>query len=200
VSGRQPVDRADAFSALQTGIQTPRMLIRTPREDDAAALWEAIDESREHLGPWIHWVTHYRTPRDADRFIDGASLDFAGRRELFLAMFSREEPGRLLGGTGFHNIEWEIPAFEIGYWLRASAAGAGYMTEAVAAQCAFAAERFGAKRIAITCDAANERSAAVPRRLGFAEEGRLRNAGLTPQGTLRDTLIFAVTGWPTTGS
>lgn len=190
------VGRDDAFCALQEGIRTQRMLIRTPREEDAPALWAAIDESREHLGPWIHWVRHYRMPRDAEHFIDGAKLDFAGRRELFLAMFSLEEPGRLLGGTGFHNIEWEIPAFEIGYWLRASAAGAGYMTEAVAAQCAFVAERFGAKRISITCDAANERSAAIPRRLGFAQEGHLRNAGLTPQGTVRDTLVFAVTEWP----
>lgn len=193
-----PGSRADAFTALETGIETERLLIRTPRPGDAPALWAAVDESREHLTPWIHWVRHYRTPKDADRFIDGAAIDFAGRRELFLAMFDRADPGRLLGGTGFHNIEWEIPAFEIGYWLRASAAGQGYMTEAVAAQCAFVADRFGANRIVITCDADNDRSAAVPRRLGFVEEGRLRNAGLTPQGALRDTLVFAVTGWPPT--
>lgn len=199
MSGGRRSDREGAFSELQSGIVTERLVIRTPRPEDAPALWEAIEESREHLAPWIHWVGHYRTPKDADRFIDGAALDFAGRRELFLAMFDRDRPDRLLGGTGFHNIEWEIPAFEIGYWLRASAAGQGYMTEAVAAQCAFVVERFGAKRIAITCDADNERSAAVPRRLGFAQEGRLRNAGLTPRGALRDTLVFAVTGWPPTG-
>lgn len=190
------MNRDHAFSELETGLETERMLIRTPRPEDAPALWAAIDESREHLGPWIHWVKHYQTPRDADRFIEGAAMDFAGRRELFLAMFSRDEPGRLLGGTGFHNIEWEIPALEIGYWLRASAAGRGYMTEAVAAQCAFAVDRFGAKRISITCDANNVRSAAIPRRLGFAQEGHLRNAGLTPHGQIRDTLIFAVTSWP----
>lgn len=192
----KPIGREHAFAAMREGIRTERLLIRTPRPEDAPALWEAIDESREHLAPWIHWLPHYRTPRDAEHFIEGAGLDFATRRELFLGMYALDEPGRFLGGTGFHNIEWEIPAFEIGYWLRASAVGRGLMAEAVAAQTAFVVERFGAKRVAITCDAANERSAAVPRRLGFTEEGHLRNAGLTPTGAVRDTLVFAVTAWP----
>jgi ribosomal-protein-serine acetyltransferase len=98
----------------------------------------------------------------------------------------------LVGSSGLHRINWEVPKFEIGYWVRARFAGQGYISEAVTAISDFAFETLGARRVEIRLDAQNERSEAIPRRLGFALEGRLRNEDrdhLT--GELRDTLVFA---------
>src|SRR3712207_7331296 len=53
---------------------------------------------------------------------------------------------------------------------RASAEGRGFMTEAVRLACRLAFEELGAQRLAVWCDALNERSAAIPRRLGRSEE------------------------------
>ena len=56
---------------------------------------------------------------------------------------------------------------EIGYWLRTDATGRGVMTRATAAVTDLGLALPGIERIEIHCDAANVRSAAVPRRLGF---------------------------------
>src|SRR5262245_50811808 len=98
---------------------------------------------------------------------------------------------RFLGGTGLHRIHWDIPAFEIGYWLRVSEEGKGYMTETVRLLCRFAFETLQANRVEIRCDARNVRSAAIPKRLGFVHEATLRNQSRDTAGELRDTLIFA---------
>ena len=95
---------------------------------------------------------------------------------------------------------WELGYFEIGYWLRKSAEGQGYMTETVRLLADYAFASLSANRVEIICDARNLRSAAVPRRLGFVLEGWLRNHSLGPGESPADTLIFALTRddprWP----
>ncbi|TMD65260.1 MAG: GNAT family N-acetyltransferase, partial [Chloroflexi bacterium] len=82
--------------------------------------------------------------------------------------------------------------FEIGYWLRVSAPGHGYMTEAVQLLTNYAFSSLAANRVEIRCDERNVRSAAIPRRLGFIQEARMRNHEAAPDGTLRTTLVFAL--------
>ena len=101
--------------------------------------------------------------------------------------------GHYLGGSGLHRIDWSVPALEIGYWLRTSACGQGYASEAVRLLCEFAFETLGANRVEIRCDALNTRSVAVPTRLGFVQEALLRSDCRDGNGELRDTLIFALT-------
>lgn len=101
--------------------------------------------------------------------------------------------GHYLGGSGLHRIDWSVPALEIGYWLRTSAWGKGYASEAVRLLCEFAFESLRANRVEIRCDALNTRSMAVPTRLGFVQEALLRRECRDGNGELRDTLIFAMT-------
>jgi RimJ/RimL family protein N-acetyltransferase len=168
-----------------------RVLLRPPRPGDGPALWEACDESREHLKPWMPWIEETKTSADSEAYARRAYARWTLREDIPLAIWERET-GRLLGGTGLHRINWELPAFEIGYWLRVSAVGQGYMTDTVRTLCQFAFETLKANRVEIRCDALNERSAAVPRRLGFVHEATLRNSDRTTGGELRDTCIFAL--------
>ncbi len=91
-----------------------------------------------------------------------------------------------------HRIDWDVPRFEIGYWVRTSLQGQGYITEAVNGISKFAFEQLKAERMEIRCDARNERSAAVARRAGYTLEAKLRRESRAPDGSLRDTLIFAL--------
>lgn len=99
---------------------------------------------------------------------------------------------RYVGCSNLQPQNWEAGTFEIGYWVRASATGQGYVTEAVKLLVDYAFTHLHANRIKIRCDERNERSAAVARRLGFMQEGRLRNHMLTHLGELRTTLIFSL--------
>ena len=78
--------------------------------------------------------------------------------------------GRFLGGCGLHRIDWDVPSFEIGYWVRASESGKGYITEAVRllTECCF--ETLNANRVFIRVVVENEKSQAIPRRLGFIQK------------------------------
>ncbi len=169
-----------------------RIIVRAWRRSDAPALFEAVDESREHLRPWMIWVDNHRTVTDSEDYCLRVAETWARRTDFALSIWHRET-GRLLGGSGFHNIDWDVPSFDIGYWIRDREEGKGYVTEAARLLTAFAFEHLGAQRLVITCDSNNTRSAAIPERLGFLLEARLRNHHRKSDDALRDTLIFAMT-------
>lgn len=169
-----------------------RILIRPLRPGDGAAIFEAVEESRAEIGPWLPWVDKTRSVEDQEQAARRGAARWLLREDLMVGIWDRKT-GRYLGGSGLHRMDWAVPSFEIGYWLRTSAWGQGYVTEAVRVLCDFAFETLGANRIEILCDAKNTRSAAVPKRLGFVQEALLRNECRDGAGDLRDTLIFALT-------
>ena len=98
----------------------------------------------------------------------------------------------MLGGSGFTVSSLAVPSFEIGYWLRQSAEGHGYMSEAVRLITTYLFDNLGAQRVMIRCDARNARSKAVAERLGFPFEGGTRHDEIGTDGTVRDSLIYAM--------
>lgn len=171
-------------------IDTPRLLIRAPRPGDGAAANAAIRESFDELHLWMPWAQSLPSVEETEAYARHAAASWLTRRDLPLFVFRRED-GLLLGGSGLHHIDWSVPRLEIGYWLRTSQTGHGYMTECVQALTRFAFETLGAWRIEIRCDVRNTRSAAVAERAGYRLEARLRADVRAPDGSLRDTLLYA---------
>lgn len=176
-----------------------RVLVRPHRESDAEEHFAAVMESREHLLPWLPWAAQYATVDDSREFIAYCIARWV-RREDFIVGVWDAQTRRFLGGSGLHPRQPDVPSYEIGYWLRASAEGHGYMTEAVKLLSDYAFATLGANSVFIRCDARNTRSAAIPARLGFRLEGHLRADSIAYDGALRDTLIFNLTPddarWP----
>ena len=171
-------------------LRAKRVLVRPYRPEDAETLREAVLESRDHLRPWMPWADTHQSIEETREWLQRAIEKSMLQEEMILGMW-HIETGRYLGGTGLHPRNWEIPSFEVGYWLRKSAEGHGYVTEAVRLLVDFALMELKAQRIEIRCDERNVRSAAVARRLGFKQEGLLRNHMIAPDGVLRNTLIFS---------
>lgn len=172
--------------------ETERLMIRCPLPGDGPELNAALLESWESLRQWMPWAGgNQPTIEESEANVRQAYSKFIARKDLRLSLFLKGT-NTLVGSSGLHRMNWTIPRFEIGYWVRKRFEGQGYITEAVDGITGFAIEHFGARRIEIRCDAQNHRSAAVPRRLGFELEGILKNEDrhhLT--GDLRDTMIFA---------
>jgi RimJ/RimL family protein N-acetyltransferase len=178
-----------------------RVLLRPYRETDAAALHQAVAESREHLRPWLPFADEHQTVDESRMFIRRSMARWLLREDMGVGLFDAET-GEYLGGSGLHPRDWMLRFFEIGYWVRKSAEGSGYITETVRLLTDYAFDALRANRVLIRCDARNMRSAAVPQRLGFIREALLRNNALAVDGTIRSTLIFALTPddprWPDT--
>ena len=178
------LDIPDAF-------ESERLLLRSPRAGDGEAINRAVAESLEELRPWMPWATEAPSLADSEEVVRRAAAKFQAREDFMLLLWDKASGG-LVGASGMHRIDWEIPAVEIGYWVRTSMSGRGYITEAVNAITRFAFETVGAYRVEIRCDERNDRSAAVARRAGFMLEGILHNERrnhLTLE--LRNTMVFA---------
>ena len=177
---------------LPTELPGERVLVRPYRPGDGDALWEAVEESREHILPWLPWGDTHKSPADSEAFARKMHARWLLREDLALAVWDRAGE-TYLGGSGLHRMEWNVPSFEIGYWLRKSAVGHGYMTEAAWLVTEMAFDKLGANRVFIRCASGNLRSAAIPPRLGYTLEGTLRNANRNTRGDLCDMHLFAMT-------
>ncbi len=169
-----------------------RIVVRPYREGDAQALFEAVAESRDHLRPWLPFADEHQSVEESRDWIIHQVANWILREDLILSIWDAAT-GRFLGGTGLHPHSWEIGYFEIGYWIRASAEGHGYISEAVRLLTDYAFNVLTTNRVEIRCDELNVRSAAVPQRLGYVLEGRLRNLADAAGGRLRTTLIYSLT-------
>jgi ribosomal-protein-serine acetyltransferase len=173
-----------------TEFETERLLIRAPQPGDGQLINEAIRESQASLMPWLPFADPLPTIDESEENVRRAYAKFILREDLRLHVFDRQTR-RFLGSSGLHRMNWQIGRFEIGYWLRDSASGQGYMTEAVRSTVDFADRYLGARRIEIRCDGRNLRSRKVAERCGFVLEGMLRENAPDTAGQPSDTLIYA---------
>jgi RimJ/RimL family protein N-acetyltransferase len=140
--------------------------------------------------PWAH-----EEPQPLEAKVE-LLRGFRGRFDLgqdfVYGIFSADE-SEAVGGTGLHTRQGQ-GIFEIGYWIRAGRTGEGLCTEATAALTRVGFEVCEIERIEIRVDPANEASLAIPRKLGFAEEGTLRGVFHGPDGVPRqsDAIVFAL--------
>lgn len=172
-------------------IQTHRLVIRCWNPADAPLAKAAVDQSIEHLRPWMPWA--HQEPQDLQQKID-LLRQFRGKFDLgqdFVYGIFNREGTQVLGGTGLHTRVGEA-AREIGYWIRQDHINQGLATEVSAALTKVAVEIDRVKRVEIHCDLRNVRSAAIPRKLGFTHEGTLYRQ-LTPiEGELVDIMIWTL--------
>ncbi len=97
-------------------ISTQRMVIRCWQPGDAPLLKKAIDESREHLKPWMPWA--HNEPETVQTYVDRTRRwrgMFDLGQDFVFGIFDRSEK-IVLGGTGLHTRVGES-AREIGYWI-----------------------------------------------------------------------------------
>jgi RimJ/RimL family protein N-acetyltransferase len=174
--------------------ETERLLIRAPRAGDGQAMNVAIAESINNLKRWLPmpWTQNIQTVAETEELVRRWVALWILREDFRLGLF-RKTDGLYVGGCGLHRVDWNVMRFEIGYWVRASLEGQGYIREAVAGVTAFGFDVLGAERIELRCDSLNERSIAVANRAGYSLDGNLRNNyEATNEDALRDTLVFSM--------
>jgi RimJ/RimL family protein N-acetyltransferase len=172
-------------------IHTERLVLRCWDPADAPALKEAVDSSLDHLRPWMPWAVNEPQPLEAKvALLRRFRGDFDLGNDFVYGAFDRRD-GSVAGGTGLHT-RVGANALEIGYWIRASRIGEGLATELSAALTRVAFAVCGVDRVEIRVEPANERSAAIPRKLGFVEEARLRRRLESAEGELRDAVVFSL--------
>jgi RimJ/RimL family protein N-acetyltransferase len=172
-------------------VKTTRLVLRAFRPSDAPALKAAIDANLDHLQRWMLWAMN--EPSTLEMLEERLALfaeQFVAGPEWGYAMYRHDEPA-IIGSVGVH-ARIGARALEIGYWVDCRQTRRGYATEAAAALSTLALSFPDVDRLEIRCDPLNVASAGVPRRLGYRHVTTLEKDAVTPQGTARDTMVWAL--------
>jgi len=164
-----PSGSADNFCVELSNVHQLRLL----RLDDADSLFSLIDANRTYLKRWLSWLNTTQTVDDTRHFIR-LTRDRANDNQGFAAAIVYHDS--IVGVIGLNGISWSDRKSSIGYWIAEPYQGKGLITTSCKAVLAHAFDVLALNRIAILCATQNLRSQAVPQRLGFVHEGRLRQA------------------------
>jgi ribosomal-protein-serine acetyltransferase len=151
----------------------PDVELRQIDEDDAEDLTDLIDSNRAYLKEWLPWLDNSLGIRDTARFI-GRCLEQASDDNGFT--FGIVCHDRLAGVIGQHYVDSVNRRTELGYWLDAKHQGQGIVTGATSRLTDYAFNAQACNRVILHCAAGNAKSRAIAQRLGFVQEGILREA------------------------
>jgi len=175
-------------------LNTPRLRLQSGHADLAPAVAHYLGRNRAHFAPWDPPTpeSFYTVPAQVERLALEHKAFGAGTA-LRWWLSTVDAPERVVGSLHFSQIA--RGAFHnamLGYALDASLQGQGLMHEALAAGLAEVfSVRVNLHRVQAAYRPENTRSAAVLRRLGFAQEGLARRY-LFIDGAWRDHAIAAL--------
>jgi len=84
--------------------------------------------------------------------------------------------GILAGTVRYHEIDWPNRSTELGYWVGVAFEGQGLIIKTCRVLIDYAFKELDLNRIVISCAVENQKSRAIPERLGFTQEGVMRQS------------------------
>ena len=140
----------------------------------AEALNTLIEQNHAHIKEWSGWLKDDRSIENTRVFIKSNLTRFAENQGFGIAIWYR---GEMAGQIEYNYLDWANQKTEIGYWLGASFQGKGLVTKSCRVLIDHAFNELKLNRVEMHCGVENKRSRKIPERLGFKEEGVIRQAG-----------------------
>jgi ribosomal-protein-serine acetyltransferase len=162
--------------------------LRILEERHTEDLFNLVDANRAHLRQWLMWTDDHRNFADVRAFIRDGLRQFADNNGFQAGIWYA---GDLVGCIGLHSINWHDRNTEIGYWLAHDCTGKGIMIRACRALVNYSFNVYHLHRVVIRCAAGNIKSRAIPERLGFHQDGILRQE-LFLHGEYVDHVVYSM--------
>jgi RimJ/RimL family protein N-acetyltransferase len=164
-------------------LRTPRLTLRQPDDDDARLEHEMILESLDHLWPWFSFRDDPPTVEDR--------IDLASRQRADAAAGASATYMVFAGDRAVGKVWLEVHGDRatMGWYVRASATGHGYASEAVQALVNLAFD-LGIERVEAHTDPDNAPSRALAVRAGFLLEQIRPDAYDRPDGLRRPECVY----------
>ena len=166
----------------------PDLELRLLEERHAPGVFALVEQDRAYLREWLSWVDKTKAEDDIVAFIRASLEGFAANKGFVAGMWWQQQ---FVGVIGTHNVDWVNRRCELGYWVGRSFQGQGIVTDATRAVVTHLLGEMDLHRVSILCATGNDKSAAIPRRLGFTLEGSMRDGGLL-NGRFVDLRVFAM--------
>ncbi len=151
-------------------------------------IFNAIDQNRKFLRKWLPFVDFTKKIHDTEKFVRSILKKHVSVRDEVYVIWYKHEFAGLIGFKEADRINDKI---EIGYWLTEKMTGKGIATAATRKMVNLAFRNMNMNRVQIRCGVGNERSSAIPRRLGFSYEG-IERSGERHNQTYIDLEVFSL--------
>ena len=166
------------FADLGDGLE-----LRFLEGSDAEELGALIDSNRERLMEWMSWAEGSTVETTRGFIESGGSGENLDAIAIYL-------DGAAIGVIGARPNPMRGDA-EIGYWIAEAHEGRGVVTRACRAVIEHLFSEVGSHRVTIMAAPDNHRSRAIPERLGFRQEGVMREAGWSSPG-YHDLVVYGL--------
>jgi ribosomal-protein-serine acetyltransferase len=162
--------------------------------EDAKDLFALVNRDRAYLREWLPWLDANRSVQDTLNFIELSQKQFERKEALSVCIRINDE---IAGMIGFHRFDWNNRSTSIGYWLAQNMQGKTIMTRSCRLLLDFTFNELQLNRVEIRCAVENKKSRAIPERLGFTNEGTIRD-GKWLNGKFVDHAIYGILSreWP----
>lgn len=111
--------------------------------------------------------------RRYEEFISGCLKGYSENKSLTTVILY---DGEIVGTAGFNQLNWSNKTGQIGYWLSEDFQGKGIMTRVAKALTDYAFKELKLNKVEIRAAAENNKSRGIAERLGFMNEGCIRQA------------------------
>lgn len=153
----------------------------------AEQLCRTINENLAYLSDWIPLPNPYNFS-DAVTFIKSSMGLHYNTNGFHVAIWLN---GELIGSAGFHSFDRHNYKTDMGYWISQKHQGKGIITKVVKKLIEMAFVKYGMNRVEIQAASQNFKSQAVPKRLGFKQDGILRSYSVI-NGKFLDMVVFSL--------
>lgn len=154
----------------------------------AEALYQLIDGSRESIGKWLSFPQITNDVEDTKLFIKKSIKRLSENNGYWASIWHK---GQIAGSIGYLYIDWNARKTEIGYWLGNDFVGRGLTTMACRQFISHAFNDLRLEKIEINVASGNSKSRAVPERIGFKQEGIIRNYEFL-NGEYHDRIVYGL--------
>lgn len=157
-------------------LETDRLILRPYQAGDGPAYYDVCVRNKDHLLPYEagNPALDVKTVEDAEILIREFAAAWVGRNAFFLGAWKKSDPAVFVAQLYVGAVSWDLPEFEIGYFVDQRHEGQGYVTEGTKAALALTFDHMQAQRVRLGCNDTNTRSYRVAERCGFTREGHLR--------------------------
>ncbi|MDG5788413.1 GNAT family protein [Evansella sp. AB-P1] len=147
--------------------------IRSIELQDAEELFDLTDRSRSYLRKWLPWLD---TNTELEHTKDFILFSMKGYMKKKMMNHVVIYDGNIVGVAGYNEIDWSNRIAYIGYWLGEDYQGKGIITKVTRTLIIHAFFGLHLNRVDIRAAVENKKSRSIPERLGFVQEGRIRQA------------------------
>ena len=157
--------------SLECFLRTPRLIVRLPREGDAAAIAAYYRNDLEHLRPYSPPLDSMIEPSFWQTSVSFINAEFDAGQSCRTFLYELDD-STIIGVANLTNIiRGTFQACYLGYSIAATHEGRGLMGEALQALIDYAFDDLKLHRIMANYMPSNARSARLLDRLGFHIEG-----------------------------